>query len=231
MATSNDNEVEYQLGKLITRYSDLFAYHQWPSEHERWVELIFALACRISDKSESEIRAIIETADDYGLLDVKELANIRKAGNIIDYNYPTAKRVIEALTEPRITEEGTKEAGLTKEEAKSCLTAMYEAAISLTRSYDGKIQKYLRKYGEIMVKEFTKDFAFSGMDKKAVNHAVTYWLQNVCNMPVHLETDGVKAFCQDMKITSEKLVKEADNLDINLALLDDMIDEAVQSSK
>ena len=57
--------------KLITKYSDFFVHHQWPSEHERWVELIFALVSRISDKSEFEVRGIIEKLDDYGLLDIE----------------------------------------------------------------------------------------------------------------------------------------------------------------
>ena len=221
MAKSTTNEIEFQLRKLITKYSDFFAYHQWPSEHERWVELIFALVTRISKKPESELRDIIEELDDLGLLDIEELSNIPKVGSDIDFNSPFAKRVIESLSESKFTEE----------ESKSSLLVMYEAAKSLMEHHDGKIQKYLRKYGQQMVDEFAENFSFSGMDKKDLRYAVTYWLQNVLNMPVNLNIESIDTFCNRSGISDEELVKEADNLNINVALLDDMIEQHMQNVK
>lgn len=224
MEKSNTSEVEFQLRKLLMKYSDLFVYHQWPIEHERWVELIFALTCRISDKPVSEVRDNIEELDDLGLLDVEELSNIHKVGSDIDFNSPFAKRVIESLSESRFTEEGLKKPGFTKEESERSLLIMYEAAKSLMEHHDGKIQKYLRKYGQQMVDELIENFTFSGMEDKDIKYAFTYWLQNVLNMPVNLKRESMETFCKDFQITIEEILKEADNLDINIALLDDMID-------
>lgn len=231
MEKSNITEIEFQLRKLITKYSDFFAYHQWPSEHERWVELIFALVSTKSDKPQYEVRDIIEELDDLGLLDVEELSHIPKVDNNIDFNSPYAKRVIESLSESRYTEEGVKKSGFTEEESKSSFLIMHEAAKSLMEHHEGKIQKYLRKYGQQIVNEFAENFSLSGINKKDLEYAVTYWLQNVLNMPLGLETESSEAFCKELRITNEELVQEADKLDINIALLDDMIDQHIQNLK
>jgi len=231
MEKSNISEIEFQLRKLITKYSDLFVYHQWPSEHERWVELIFALVTRIGKKPESEIRDIIEELDDLELLDIEELSNISKVGNDIDFNSPFAKRVIESLSESRFTEEGFKKPGFTEDESKSSFLIMHEAAKSLMERHNGKIQKYLRKYGQQMVDELAQNFSFSSMDEKDIKYAFIYWLQNVLNMPLHLEAESIETFSKDFQITNEELVREADSLDINIALLDDMIDQHMQNTK
>ncbi len=231
MEKSNISEVEFQLRKLITKYSDLFVNHQWPSEHERWVELIFALVTRISKKPESEIRDIIEELDDLELLDIKELSNISKVGNDIDFNSPFAKRVIESLSESRFTEEELKKPGFTEEESKRSLSVMHEAAKGLMEHHSGKIQKYLRKYGQQMVDELAENFSFTGMEEKDIKYAFIYWLQNVLNMPVNLNTESIDTFCNRLGISGEKLVKEADNLNINVALLDDMIEQHISDEK
>jgi len=230
MTASTNNEIEFQLRKLVTKYSDFFAYHQWPSEHERWVELVFALITRIGKKPEYEIRDVIEKLDDLDLLDIEGLSNISKMGADIDFDSPLAKRIIASLSETRFTEEASKKPGFTEEESKRSLSVMHEAAKSLMEHHDGKIQKYLRKYGQQMLDEFAEHFSFTGMDEKDLNNAVTYWLQNVLNMPVNLKTESIDTYCATLGISYEELVKEADNLNINVALLDDMIDQHMQDT-
>lgn len=228
MVRSNITDLEFQLRKLVTKYSGFFTYHQWPSEHQRWVELIFALVSRISDKPEFEVRDIIEELDDNGLLDVEELSNIPKVGSNVDFTSTWAKRIIETLSESRFTEEGLKKLGFTEEESKRSLLVMHEAAKSLMEHHDGKIQKYFRKYGQQMIDEFTENFSFSGWDEKDLENAVTYWLQNVLNMPVNLKIENIDTFCNTLGISDEELIKEADDININVALLDDMIDQYMQ---
>lgn len=231
MKKSSITEVEFQLRKLITKYSDLFAYHQWPSEHERWIELVFALVARISDKPDLDVRNTIEQLDDLGLLEIEELSAIPQSGGSIDYKSLASKRVIESLSEPQFTEEGLEKPGFTEEESKNILLIMHEAAKSLMEHYDGKIQKYLRKYGQQMVDEFAENFSFSGMDDKDLTNAVTYWLQNVLNMPVNLKTESMETFCSKVGISEEEILKEVDNLNINVALLDDMIEQHMQDAQ
>ena len=225
MMKSSNSEVQFQLRKLITKYSDLFAYHQWPSEQERWSELVFALVTKTSHKPETEIRDIVEELDELGLLDVEELSKIPEVNGNVDYSYPFAKRIIDCLSESRITEEQTKKPGLTEEESRRSVSVMRDVAKSLIEHHDGKVQKYLRKYGQQMVDEIANNFTISAMKEKDMKYAFVYWLQNVLNMPLNLATPSVETFGKDLQIDSEDLVKEADKLDINIALLDDMIDQ------
>lgn len=213
MGRSNLSEMEFQLRKLITRYNDIFEYHQWPSENRRWVELIFALITRISDIPEDEIRDIIEELDDLELLNLEALSEISDVKGKINLNNPNARHIFEYLLE----------SGFTKEESKSSIQVMHEVAKSLMKNYDGKIQKYLRKYGQQMIDELPRNFSFSKMSDEDVNYAFTYWLQNVLNMPIRLPTKSFDAFCRKLNVGSDELIEEADRLDINLALVDDMI--------
>ena len=218
MEKSHFSEIEFQLNKLILRYSGLFVYHQWPSENKRWVELVFALLTRVSKKPEDRIRDTIEELDALNLLGVEELAEISETDDGINLDYPYARRIVECLSE----------SGFTEEESKSSILAMYEAAKSLKKHHNGKIQEYLRVYGQRMIDELSHNFSFSKMNEEDVKYAFTYWLQNILNMPVNLRTEGIEKFCERLQITYEDLLKVADTLNINFALLDDMIDQHIR---
>ncbi|WP_320044586.1 hypothetical protein [uncultured Desulfobacter sp.] len=217
MKESNNTEMEFQLKKLVTKYSDLFQYHQWPSEHERWVELIFALIARISKMPETDIRDTISFLDSLDLLDIEELSNIPEVENDVDYNYHHARWTIESLSE----------SGFTVEESKRSLRIMHEAARNLSEHHDGKIQKYLRKYGQKMIDELSENFTFSAMKDEDVKYAFGYWLQNVLNLPIILKAESVNKFCKNIDVTCNELTEKADDLDINLALVDDLVDQYI----
>ncbi len=207
------SEMEFQLRKLFSRYSELLAYHQWPSEHDRWVELIFALVSRIVDMPELEVRDVIKDLDDLDLLDIGRLSEIPEARDGVDLDFPHARRIFESLSE----------SGFTQEDSESSVLVMHEAAKSVGKNHDGKIQKYLRKYGQRMMDELSQSFSFSKMDEADVRYAFTYWLQNVLNMPVSLEDESIEEFCDELDRTPEELMQAADKMDINLATIDDMV--------
>jgi len=221
MAKSNSSELDFQLRKLLTKYSEVFDSHLWLSEHDRWVELIFCLVSTISNQSDPDVRDVIEVLDDLGLLEIEELAQIPATKGGIDLNSAHAKRVIEILNE----------SGFTKAESHKSVLAVYEAAKSLKKNHDGKIQKYLRKYGQKMLDEVTQEFSFSGINADDVRYAFTYWLQNVLNMPISLTDSNINNFCKDKKTNMRDLLDMADQMDINLALLDDLIQLERQESK
>jgi hypothetical protein len=214
MLKSTSTEIEFKLKKLILRYSGLFMYHQWPSEHARWVELLFALVSKITKKSETEVRAIIEQCDALSFLDVEELSAIPGKEKNFDLDFPLARRMFEFLAE----------SGLSEEESKRSIVVMHEAAQMLKEKHDGRIQKYLRKYGQRMIDELPQNFSFSELNEEDTKYAFSYWLQNALNMPVILDTEYLEKFCKQQQITDEDLSSVADDLDINLALLDDMIE-------
>jgi len=213
MEKSSTSNMEFQLRKLFIRYFDIFAYHQWPSESARWTELLFALTTRISKKSEAELREIIEELDDLELLDPKPLAALPVKNGAVNLDHPHAKHIFEVLSEY----------GFSKEEAKKTILTMHEAAKSLEKHHGGKIQRYLRKYGRKMIDEISDNFSFSQMDNADIKYAFTYWLQNTLNMPLSLGDEAVKKFLKKFNKKPEDLVQTVDELDINLAIVDDLI--------
>ena len=78
-----------------------------------------------------------------------------------------------------------------------------------------------------MLDELSMNFTFSKMDEKDAKYAFTYWLQNVLNMPLTLKTEGMDTFCTKFQVSYQNLQEYADKLNINLALLDDVIDQYI----
>lgn len=207
------SEVEFKIMKLITENPELLSNFQWPSEQERWKELIFALITSISNKPENEVRVTIEKLNTLGLLDVKMLADTG-----LDSNF-NQKRIMEILLE----------SGFGEEESMNYLLVMQEAAQSLNKTHDGKIQKYIRFYGQKMIDEINQNFSFTNINDKNVKNAFTYWLQNVLNVPIILKSESLDQFCQISQITEEELLNEADKMDLSLILLDDLIVQHMQN--
>ena len=131
MGKSDLAKVDFELRKLFRNYSQLYMIHQWPSEQMRWVELIFALVSRVCDKPEPEIRYVIEELDDLGLLRVEDLSEIPIEKGEADLTHPAAGAIVGYLTE----------CGFTKQMAKNSLLIMKEAAESLKKHHEGKVQK------------------------------------------------------------------------------------------
>lgn len=221
MRKNNVSELDFQLKKLFSQYMELFEYHRWPWEHMRWVELVFALVSVLSSKPRDIVREAVETLDDLELLDVNELSGIPLVSSDVDLNFPLASRINEILSEH----------GFTIEESKNAILAMNEAAKSLIQHHGGKIQRYLRRYGVRMLEDLHRTFPFTKMNQEDVRFAFTFWIQNVLNMPVDLPLESVAEFCKKYKASKDELLEAADNLDINVALLDDLIEEYTEDLK
>ena len=67
-------------------------------------------------------------------------------------------------------------------------------------------------------------FNFSGLNKKQANYAFTYWMQNVLNMPVSLSDEAVQNFSKTTGIEPAQLFAAADALDVNVAVIDDLVE-------
>jgi hypothetical protein len=223
MQEEETTEMEFQLKKLITWYSDLFEYHQWPFEHFRWVELSFALVAKNSSIPEEEIRDVIQKLDELDLLDLSALASITftEGGKQFDKDDLTYKRISECLSEAEFSES----------EIRNSILVLHEAARSLEKNHGGKVQKYLRKYGQKMLDELSNEFSFSEMKEEDVRIAFSYWLQHVLNMPVNLPLKEIDEFCETCNGTTDDLIETADKLDLNLAVLDDMIKLSQEKSE
>lgn len=217
----SDADLAYQLRKLYLKYGETFAFYQWPSEHQRWTELLFALATQLCDQHEDRLRDAIDLLDDLGLLDVDVLASIPLANSGIDLQSEAARRIGELL----------RESGLSEVQTKECVRAFHDAAVSLKQLHDGKIQRYLRHYANQILQELPQHFRFTGENEAAFRNAFTYWLQNVLNVPLNFDTTNVKEFRDKFGVSTDQLVKTADELDLNIALVDDLIDLYIDESK
>jgi hypothetical protein len=53
--------------------------------------------------------------------------------------------------------------------------------------------------------------------------AATLWIQNVMNAPVLAVDSRVRAFMQELNVSEEELISEADRLGLNLSVLEDLL--------
>ncbi len=219
METKTGSELEFQLMRLFRGARDVFAYHQWPSERERWQELVIALFSRVCPEREAEMRDAVAELDDLGLLEIDELVTLAPYEGQPRKDSVLSSRVMETL----------RDRGFDASQTETALATLIDAARSLHEHCDGKIQKYLRHYGEAMLSELPDYFSFSRLKPSDVEYAFTYWLQNTLNMPISLKDEKLTRFCERFGGDTDTLVAAADRLDINLALVDDLAAQAAQA--
>jgi hypothetical protein len=207
-------EIQYLLRRAVAAEGQFLAWgHVWASERERWKELVFALLTGVTSLAHPEIRALTDQLDDAGLLDVSMLAEFQQEKERDAPLGVHARSILDCL----------QEGGFSQEEARRGLGVMCDAALSLQRQFDGKVQRYLRRYGELMLRELDEFFQFTDLDADATRAAFTYWLQNVLNMPLPMLDERITAACQRLGVQPDELIVAADELGINLAFLDDVL--------
>ena len=208
------SEAKYLLSKALTVTEEEVVFsHLWMWEVERWKELVFALLTTVTSLPPYDIRKLVESLSDLKLLDIPTLAKLHESLKNHDLDSPYARRILEFLQENDFS----------LQEAQKGLITICEAAFGLHEHYSGKVQRYLRSYGELILQDLDRIFQFSNLDKAQVKYAFTYWLQNVLNMPLSLCDRSVQTFCQRYGLQLEQLFAAADELDMNLALVDDVV--------
>lgn len=215
MKDINDREeARYLLRKILQKEEDKLATsHLWVWEVERWKELVLALLKHVGPVPEDTMRDAIDSMTNLDLLDISSLASLQRAGTNIDVTQPLARHILEHL----------EDSGFDYEKAKQGLSSICEAALGLEEHYNGKVQHYLRHYGEMMLRETSQFFQFSALDNAAVENVFIYWLQGVLNMPLSLFDEHVRKFCEQHNLEPTQLIAAADDLNMNLALMDDLV--------
>lgn len=96
---------------------------------------------------------------------------------------------------------------------------------AIEERYQGKIQRYLRRQGELIRDDLLGMFADGGGPEPELRHGVTHWLQNAAGIPLStFEYDRtLQQFCQERGVDQRQLEDAADEIDFNLALVDDVI--------
>jgi hypothetical protein len=202
------------LRKVIVLESHDSYGHLWNFEGDRWKELVFALLVGAAPHLvESDIRNLVERMQALRLLEVADLASICGASNKPSLRHEHARLIVDLLIE----------CAFTKEQAERGLLTICEAAIGLQKHFAGKIQRYLRGYGELMIKESKNVFRFTTLTEAEIRYSLTYWLQNVLSMPLPLFDRSWVAVCSQHGVEPSHLVSAADDFGINLALVDDLL--------
>ena len=178
MAIINISNIEPKIKEMLLENLDIFNEHQWPLENSRWTELLFSLVLSTNKNHQDKIRDVISTLGRLNLLEVPDLAGISDSSKQIEYNTSSyAARIYGILTG----------FGFNHEESKSSLLIMSEAAKGLMQNHGGKIQKYLRKYGQQMINELGQNFSFTNVDAAAVTTRVYFMVTKCCKYAIKLE--------------------------------------------
>jgi hypothetical protein len=199
-------DIQTELKQLYERHESLLPTYAWASEADRWAELVFCLLSQCSDQDAETIRGAVAMLEALGLLDVDLLATLaerKPEGTVIAYVL--------------------KQHGLEEQEVQCAVATLIRAALAFQRDYEGKVQRYLRRHAERMRDDLVRAFGDAPLNKAQLRQAVSHWLQNVASLPVSLENPSVQAFCKDHGISIEELIRAADDLDLNIALIDDLL--------
>jgi len=203
-------ELEEELVELYRRYEPHIADHLRASEAARWHELVFSILYRFYPSEPERLRRFVDLMADAELLRVDQLATGEA--------HSGDTRVLTALFS-RI--------GMSDVEADNAVQLISSVANVIERDYQGKLQRLLRRYGEMMRDELVSavclEAGIEGEGEQVVGAMVTHWIQNVTSLPVWAAGPHVEAFSSARAIDPTEIVIAADGLDFNLTMVDDLI--------
>jgi hypothetical protein len=197
------------LHHLFNEYSENLGENLWPRENERWHELVFCILTVLGEPQilSARIRDLVNLLASIGMLELDDLAKLNHMAIRSDH-YTTLHTLLQ-------------KAGFSSEKSQLAIQTISEAAFGIQKKYDGKIQKYFRYYGNHMLDRMKNDFSFSQFNQAPKAFAI--WLQNTMNMPVPASNPLADAACKKIGVKYEEIVESADRLDINVALVDDVL--------
>lgn len=211
----NVQKAEYFLKKMLFDPSieaQLDVY-DWASESSRWNELATIMMSHVCDIPEEEQRELTKYLSDLGLLDIEQLAKINVGNGQIDRSDEVVTKILDVFHRK----------GVPEERALRILLSLCQIARGLNSNFGGKIQLYLRSYGEQMLKDIPKFFLLKGCSDDEIQQIFTVWLQKVLNMPLPLRDSVLSEFCQKNDISTDELLEAADNMNLNFAIVDEML--------
>jgi hypothetical protein len=212
---TNVHKAEYLLKAMLfdTEKAAQLSAYAWASESSRWNELVTILASQGCDLPDEDLRELTKYLSDLGHLDIQRLAGIRLVGDQVDPSDEEARKIVQVFKRKKVPEK----------QALQILLQLCQMAASLVSNFGGKIQIYLRSSGEAMLKQAPKLFPLQGISSAATRRIFARWFQKVMNMPVLLQDAAVSNFCKKNDISVAELVEAADNINLNLAIVDELL--------
>jgi hypothetical protein len=208
--------LEVRISNIYTQYRQLLPTdYKWEDEHSRWNELVYCIFAELTQHSYLDARSLSDNISELNLLDIEDLANVKIMDNgMAD---PDNKRIM-TITDILHSND------VTEADINKTLSAICKVAQAIMDNYDGKIQKFLRKYGQEIVDEFDSNVSFSEVDKGTQSRILVKWIQNTLAMPLAFSNIYTAKFCEIEGVTYHELAEAADNLGLNGAVLDDLLE-------
>jgi len=200
-----ESPAHFELRRLLLRHGEKVApAHIWHSERDRWIELVFAILAVNSKTPEYALRGLLNDLSAMGLLEPEAVVDtgwIERCNDEISVH------------------------GIEIDSVADGFSTVSEVALLLIQKYDGKVQKLLRTQAEKFLLELQQDLSIRSLGADQQRVTLTYWLQNSLHLPVSLVDTNVKDFSIRRGISINDLIGAADDLDVNVAFLDDLIHE------
>jgi hypothetical protein len=205
-------DVVASLTDALEAHGEQLPQFGWPSETGRWMELLICLVHQMRPSGDiQEVRRALSIWRELGLVGPGALTSVTKGGE-----------------DEIVLQFVLKRHGFGEGEALDAVRMVVSAASAVVTRYGGKLQRCLRAHAEAARDELATAFAEVGVPLERLRFALTHWLQNTTNAPLSLEHESVVAFCTGHGISMQELRKAADDLDLNLSQLDDLLDLRAQ---
>lgn len=200
--------IKTQLQELFERHEVDVGAYAWMHENDRWAELIFCLLNQYNPQNAQTIRMAVSSLQYLGLLDTTKLSLLETPGNedVVVFAHILKRH------------------GFSPENTEHAVKLLVHVASVIHKDYEGKIQRYLRRAGERMRDELANMFGGGLLKEEQLHYAISSWLQNALSLPISLEHPAVLEFCKRNGVSVEELLHAADELDLNIALVDDLLE-------
>jgi len=206
-------DVKQQLLDMLDRHQPDLGVYAWVHETDRWAELIFCLLLQCTRQEAAVVREAVAILKGLDLLDVGALSVLEDAGG-------KDKQVLIYALERY---------GFSNEEIQNAVLILTGAAQAVKRDYGTKIQRCLRQHANAVRTELAQAFRDVPLAADQMNYALSHWLQNAFGLPVSLQNQAVVEYCKENGILPEDLMAAADEMNLNVALLDDLLEMEQQS--
>jgi hypothetical protein len=202
-------DLKTRLQELCARHESDLATYAWVSEDDRWAELVFCLLDQCHRQDPETTRSAVTTLQYLDLLESAKLA-------LLDQPAGAEAATVVAYV--------LKQHGFPPEPVAKSLSVLAHVAQALQRDHGGKMQRYMRRHAEALRDDLVGALSNGALSGAEWRYAVSHWLQNAFSLPLSLEHEAVKEFCAQNEVSTQDLWLAADELDLNLALVDDLLE-------
>lgn len=201
-------ELKNELKNLVNEFGLELPARTWVFETDRWEHLVFCLLRQLSGQDPEKARSAVTILRDIGLLDLEDLAAMEEDS---PDNLKAFSQVLRG-------------AGFSEQHTVQAASLVSLVAGVIKDNYAGKVHRTFRHYGEIIRDELVKAFSGSSVSESDLREGISYWLQSAFSLPIPVERQAVLDYCEEKGITPEILWQVADDLGINLGIVDFLLD-------